>query len=115
MASFLTEDPDPKSNLFKMDIFFEAVFLISMIVEFLTDYQPEQQGQEPIRDPILIAKKYIYGGFIVDLFALIPFTYFIQLKDGYGRLFYLVRVLRLKKGFQIVNVANIMQNLKLLY
>jgi hypothetical protein len=41
MASFLTEEPDPSSILFKMDIIFEIVFLFSMILEFLTENQPE--------------------------------------------------------------------------
>lgn len=95
MASFLNEDPDPSSTLFKMDITFEIAFLISMVLEFLTDIQPEQKELKPIRDPILIAKNYINGNFLVDFLALIPFSYFVKIQGGYGRFFYLFKILRL--------------------
>jgi hypothetical protein len=95
MASFLSKDPDPSSVLFKMDIIFEIVFLISMVLEFLTDIQPEQKELKPIRDPILIAKNYINGDFLVDFLALIPFNYFVKIQGGYGRFFYLFKILRL--------------------
>ena len=52
---------------------------------------------------------------MVNILTLLPFNYFIKLQDGYGRLFYLLKILRLLKGFKIVNVATIMHFLKHLY
>jgi hypothetical protein len=37
------------------------------------------------------------------------------MKNGYNRFFFLFKVLRLSKGFEILNVGNIMQNVKLFY
>ena len=68
-----------------------------------------------IKDPIKIALRYINSQFAFDLLAIIPFNFFITIKYGYGRLFYLVKLLRLFKGFQILNVANIMTQIKLIY
>ena len=47
--------------------------------------------------------------------ALLPLNFFIKLQNIYGRLFYLLKVLRLKKGFEILNTADIMKNVKLIY
>ena len=55
MASFLSQELSSSDTLFKVDVFFEIIFLISMMLEFLTDYQPEQQGQKPVRNIKLIA------------------------------------------------------------
>lgn len=41
MAAFKTSSPTPSENLFSIDIFFEIVFGISMILELLTDFIPE--------------------------------------------------------------------------
>jgi hypothetical protein len=50
-----------------------------MVVEFLTDYQPEQQGLKPVRNIIMIARRYINDKFVVDIITLIPFSYFIKI------------------------------------
>ena len=63
----------------------------------------------------MIAKRYYNGRFIFDLLSLIPFNFFVQLQSGYSRLFYLFKVLRLSRGFEILNVGNIMHNIKLYY
>jgi len=41
MAAFKTSSPVPSENLYLIDIFFEVVFGISIILEFLTDFIPD--------------------------------------------------------------------------
>jgi hypothetical protein len=63
----------------------------------------------------LIANRYFKDRFFIDFVALLPLNFFIKLQNIYGRLFYLLKVLRLKKGFEILNTADIMKNVKLIY
>ena len=104
MAAYLSKDLLPEDNLYKLDLFFETFFAISMVLEFLTDFEPVP-GQKAIRDLVIIANRYIKGEFIYDLIALVPFNFFIDIDDGYERLFYLFKLLRLQKGFKLFNVA----------
>ena len=85
-----------------------------MILEFLTDYE-EFPGQLPVRDISLIAIKYMKGRFFVDLLSLIPFNQFVKMQNGFDKLLYLFKVLRLEKGFEILNVGNIMSAVKIFY
>jgi hypothetical protein len=41
MAAFKNSSPAPSENLYSIDIFFEVVFGISIILEFLTDFIPD--------------------------------------------------------------------------
>ena len=63
----------------------------------------------------MIANRYFKDRFFIDSVALLPLNFFIKLQNIYGRLFYLLKVLRLKKGFEILNTADIMKNVKLIY
>jgi hypothetical protein len=114
MSAYLSDDPKPFEFLFSIDLYFQAFFIISMAFEFRTDFEPSP-GENIIKDPIKIALRYINSQFAFDLLAIIPFNFFITIKYGYGRLFYLVKLLRLFKGFQILNVANLMTQIKLIY
>jgi hypothetical protein len=40
MSAYLADDPKPFELLYTADIYFEAYFLISMAIEFLTEYIP---------------------------------------------------------------------------
>jgi hypothetical protein len=73
MASFSSRNLKSSDDLYKLDIFFEIIFGISMILEFLTDFE-EFPGQLPVRDIAMIAKKYMKGRFLLDLLSLIPFN-----------------------------------------
>jgi len=108
MSAYLSDDPKPFDFLFSIDLYFQAFYIVSMGIEFRTDFELFP-GENTIKDPIKIALRYIKTQFIFDLLAIIPFNYFISINNGYGRLFYLIKLIRLFKGFQILNVANIMQ------
>ena len=38
MAAFQSEKIESSDSLFELDVFFEVLFSVSMVIEFLTDY-----------------------------------------------------------------------------
>lgn len=71
LAAFKT--PSDGTNLYHISLFFELIFCLDMIVQFLLEFKPEDQYSK-VRDLTQIAKRYIRGHFLVDLLALIPFN-----------------------------------------
>jgi len=57
---------------------------------------------------------YFQTNFIMDLIPLIPFQ-LIEMPRGRNNLFFLVKLIRLYKGFQIFHVPTIMQKIKINY
>ena len=56
----------------RFDLFIEMFFILDIIVNFLTEYQTEENFH-PIRDIIKIAENYIKGFFFIDLISCFPF------------------------------------------
>jgi hypothetical protein len=54
MSAYLSDDPKPNEILYKVDIYFEIFFAISMAFEFITEFIPSP-GYQAIRDPTQIA------------------------------------------------------------
>ena len=50
---------------------FEIVFSITTIISFFVEYT-EADGQDPIRDPTMIAKNYLRTEFLQDFIPIIP-------------------------------------------
>jgi len=53
-------------------LFFEIIFAMDIIVQFLLEFKPEDQYNK-VRDITEIAKRYIKSRFLVDAIAMIPF------------------------------------------
>jgi len=58
-----------------------------------------------------VAKEYITGKFIWDLIPLLPFQ-ILELDRKRDRLFYLLKVMRIPKGFILFDVPKLMKSLK---
>jgi hypothetical protein len=56
-------------------------------------------------------KNYVTSWFLYDLITLIPLQY-MKLKNNRERLFYLIKVTRVFKGYKLFNVSQIMSNYK---
>lgn len=97
MAAF--EEPHAGSITFILLYAHEGVFLISMILNFFVEYQNEGDVK-PVRDIVLIGKRYINTNFRNDLIPLIPLQ-LIQLPHGYTRLFLIIKIVRIVNGFQL--------------
>ena len=63
----------------------------------------------------MIANRYIKGTFIYDLIPLIPFQFFINLENIFGKIIFLLKLFRLQKGFNILDVGRIMSKIKAKY
>ena len=66
---------------------------------------------KPIRRVRLIAKHYLKNDFIWDFIPLIPLQLF-KLKNRRERLFFLIKIYRLKKGFKLFDVSKILKAFK---
>lgn len=55
------------------------------------------------------------GNLIYDVIAIIPFSLLIKINGGYERLFYLLKMVRFQKGFQIFDASAFMTVMKRIY
>ena len=92
---------------------FETLFGVSVILRFFVDYY-EEGKQFPVRDFSAIAMNYLKTDFIYDFIPLIPLQE-LPLPRGYGRFFYVIKVMRLFNGFKLLNVEHIMDYIKKFY
>ena len=93
-------------------ICFECVFVIAIFKNFITEYTPDGEII-PEKDIMKIAERYFWNEFLIDSIPTIPITFILDMSSTkYGRIFYLVKVIRLAKGLKIYNVQQIMDYLK---
>lgn len=93
-----------------MVLFFEIVFVLSIIKNFTTEYKPDGISK-PIRDIKKIAIKYLHNGFVMDFLMVLPF-YDIFGSKGNAKLAYFIKIYRLVKGIRIFNVSNMIQRIQ---
>lgn len=109
MAAF--EKPDPGSWLFILDWSFEGIFLVSLLLNFITDYK-EDGNPNPVRDLNKISMRYLKGQFTYDIIPLIPLPH---LPFGNSmKHFYLIKIMRMVTGIRVFDVSVIMSRIKLL-
>ena len=84
----------------------ESIFLADMMISFITDYvDPQKPLGAPIRELSRIFSKYISGGFMYDFIALTPF-YMLNMVRDRQKLLYIVKLIRLKRGFDNLDVLS---------
>jgi len=106
--------PKTNSNLFYTNLFYEGIFSLQILLEFITDYRPQGTFSKPVRDLSKISSRYLKGGFIYDFIPLIPLDNIIKI-GGYERLFYLIKLMRFGKGIGIFKSQNIMKIIKSIF
>lgn len=104
------KDPEYARSEFNTVIGCECVFLVHMITQALLEYKV-QGGKLPVRDPGKTATRYLQTDFIYDLIPLIPFQ-FQSMYRNRQYLFYVVKMMRLWKGFDLFNVPKMMDKIK---
>ena len=70
----------PDCNWIIFDLLLEICFVIDIFVNFMTEYQTEENFH-PIRDIVKIAENYIRGFFFIDLISCFPFNLIIDTSD----------------------------------
>lgn len=97
-------------------IFFEVCFLIHMILQFFKAYElsDESSDKKEERSMSKISLNYIKTYFIIDLIPLLPLQYW-PLPDNREKIFYILKVTRLEKGFRLLNISRFMAVVKKAY
>ena len=96
------------------NIIFETVFTLDILTNFVLSYTDVGSGSDfPVRDVVKIAKRYFKGRFFWDLLPIIPLQD-LPSTNKRSSLFYLVKLIRLQKGFEILNVPVWVSKLKVL-
>ena len=85
-------------------IIFECIFFISILKNFITAYTPDGEIL-PVKDFWKISERYARNGFLIDFIPTFPITFILDMTvKKYGRIFYLVKIIRLAKGLKVYNV-----------
>ena len=84
----------------------EVTFLAHFVSQFFLEY--EDESQKKVRDMSKIAVNYLRTSFILDFVPLLPFN-FIPMYRKREYLFYILKMTRIYKGFEIFDVPSIMK------
>ena len=103
---FLDMEADPIAN--RLILTFESIFAISMCFKFFTTYVADGTTTV-VKDRGKIASRYFRTQFPYDFFVWCPFFFFSDCsKDSFYRLFFLIKVVRIKWGLKLIDVGPIM-------
>ena len=89
---------------------FEFVFITDALLQFMVEYN-ETVSRKTIRDPYKIAINYFKGRFLFDAVTIIPFAKMFH-RLQLSRLFYVIKCLRLQKGFYLLDTAKFKQTVR---
>lgn len=84
------------------EISLEVFFTLSVLFNFILEFK-QDGSMHPIRDLELIAKNYLSGNFVFDVIPCIPLQY-VNI-GGREKMFYLIKIMRLYKGIQFMDVS----------
>ena len=99
-----------------IDACVDLLFLIDIIIKFRTTYLDSKQSIE-VREPHLIASKYLRGTFFIDFISSVPFSAFLNsggdssirsLFDALG----LLKLIRLSRLYTTVQRSNLQREIK---
>lgn len=95
-----------------MSVTFESIFIISIIKKFITEYTADGEIM-PERDIMKIYDRYLKTEFLRDFIPIFPITFILDMSyKKYGRIFYLIKIIRLTKGLKFFNVQQTMDYFK---
>lgn len=88
----------------------ELVYIIDMATKFLTTFI-DTKSKNKITDSDVIVTHYKENGFYRDLLALIPLQ-MIPIDNGINNLFYLIKIVRIFKAIENLNITTVVQTFK---
>jgi hypothetical protein len=99
-AAYRHDDASEKTLM----LIIESAFWLDFMMNFILDYpDPHNPNQAKINDIGKISTRYVNGKFMEDAIALAPF-HMIKLSRNRGYLLYIIKIIRLKRGFGNFNV-----------
>lgn len=96
--------PPSGTFLFFVDQFFEIVFIMDLCLQFFLEYQDERTRQ-PVRGLYKIAMNYFKGRFMYDAITIIPFAKFFATAGNLSRLFNVIKIVRISKGYYLLSTS----------
>jgi len=97
---------------FKQNVL-EFFFFMDMVLTFFVEWIPEQEGLPKIRTHKGIALRYLKDNFFIEVLPLVP-LHIINI-EGFGNLLYFIKLIRLSRGFELINVHKLMKHIKNFY
>ena len=98
-----------------IDACVDLLFLIDIIIKFRTTYLDSKQSIE-VREPHLIAAKYLRGTFFIDFISSVPFSAFLGGGDSSLGSFFdalgLLKLIRLSRLYTTVQRSNLQREIK---
>jgi len=88
------------------DAVVDLLFLIDIIFEFRTTYLEPKLGVE-VREPGLIAKRYIQGRFFIDFISSVPFNALFEANTVFLDLLGLLKLLRVTRIGKTIRGSNV--------
>ena len=97
-------------------VFFEVNFAIHMLLQFFKSYFAYGQDsmQKEVKSISQIGMNYLQTFFIIDLIPLIPLQY-LDLPNNREKICYMVKIIRLEKGFRLLDVSRFLRVIKKAY
>ena len=77
--------------------------MVTIIKNFFTEFTREGE-QHPVTSVTEIADNYFKTNFVYDFIPIIPCELLFGSLGPYARLLYILKVIRIKKGFEVFNV-----------
>ena len=111
-------DPDTGQVVAFIDACVDLLFLVDIIIRFRTTFLDPKQSIE-IRDPHIIAKKYLKGSFFIDFISSVPFNSLISTSSTVLAFFLdflgMLKLLRLGRLYTTVQRSNMEQEIKVYF
>ena len=105
LAAFRDSKFDEKyKKLEILALVIEVIFLFHLVIQFFMAEEEKVKFQK-------IAKDYIADGFWIDFIPIVPIQ-LINLPNNRHRLFYLIKLVRILKGFALFDVDKILRMVK---
>ena len=90
----------------------EAFFYLDFLLNFFQGYR-NPDNNENVKDMKLIAYKYFFGWFFIDLISIFPFVTFMGKSSGNATK--LIRLTRIPRMMKLIDVTKISKLIKSVY
>jgi hypothetical protein len=117
MGAFLDEmDADSKTICLMIDLAYTLTFVADIVIHFFVAYEHPALS-EPVTNLRKIAINYLKGMFCIDFVSSVPLYWlFVRSLDSKkAKLLYLFKLVRLYKGFNLLNHQQLMKEVKQFY
>ena len=98
---------------FKLTVFFESIFTLSILLKFITTFIEEGETVPESNHTLIYQNYRDNGGMYSDLVAWIPIVFIFDCSKAYFyRLIYLIKIIRIYKALDWIDVVIIMGHIK---